>query len=81
MRIGSGRFCVLGIGQRRGGMVLGLQRCETGSLVFLRLQVRFRPGNGGLRCIVLRRATRSGTGGGGGHNCLARVAHFLYRRP
>ena len=72
---------MLGVGKRRGGMVLGLQRGETGTRVFLRLQVRFRSGNGRLRRIVFRRTAGSCTGGGGGHNRLARVAHFLHRWP
>ncbi len=72
---------MLGVGQRRGGVVLGMQRGETGPRVFLRLQVQFRSGNGRLRCIVFRRTAGSCTGRGGGHNRLARVAHFLYRRP
>ncbi len=72
---------MLGVGKRRGVMALGLQRGETRPRIFLRLQVRFRSGNGRLRCMVFRRTTGSCTGGGGGHNRLARVAHFLHRRP
>jgi hypothetical protein len=77
---GDGRLGVLGIGERGGGMVLGLQRRQTGPLVFLRLQVCFRPGNGRLRRSVLRRGGARRAGVGGGYDCLPRIAHFLYRR-
>ena len=80
MRRGDGRLGVLGIGERGGGMVLGLQCGQTGPLVFLRLQVRFRPGNGRLRRSVLRRGATRRAGVGSGHDGLPRVTHFLYRR-
>ncbi|MEA3158718.1 MAG: hypothetical protein QOD95_266, partial [Gammaproteobacteria bacterium] len=37
---GDRRFGVLGVGERYGGMVLGLQRRQSRPAVFLRLQVR-----------------------------------------
>jgi hypothetical protein len=79
--MGSGwdRFGVLGAGKRGGRMVLGLQGRETGSCIFLCLQVCFRPGNGRLRRIVFRRAAGSCPRRGGGHDSLPRVAHFLDR--
>ena len=71
---------MLGVGERGGGVVLGLQRSQTSTPVLPSLQVRFRPGNGRLRCIVFR-----GTAAGcacccGGNNGLPRITHFLYRR-
>jgi hypothetical protein len=80
MRSWGGRFAVLGVGERGSRMVLGLQSCQTGPCIFLRLQVLFRAADGGLRCIVFRRAAGSCARGGGGHDCLPRVAHFLHGR-
>jgi len=71
---------MLGVGERSGGVVLGLQRSQTGTPVLLSLQVRFRPGNGRLRCIVFRGTAAGCARGGGGDNGLPRIAHFLYRR-
>ena len=80
MRRGDGRLSVLGVGERGGGVVLGLQCRQTGSFILLCLQVRFRAGNGRLRCSVLRRVAARGAGVGSGDDCLARIAHFLHRR-
>jgi hypothetical protein len=62
-------------------MVLGMQGRETRSRIFLRLQVRFRAGDGGLRSIVFRRTTASRAGSGRSHDGLASVAHLLHGRP
>jgi hypothetical protein len=80
VRSWGGRFGVLGVGERGGGMVLGLQSGQTGPRIFLRLQVRFRSGNGGLRRSVFGRAAAGGAGVGSGHDCLSSVAHFLHGR-
>jgi len=50
VRRGGGRLgvLVLGIGERGGGVVLGLQCRQTGSFILLCLQVRFRAGDGRL---------------------------------
>jgi hypothetical protein len=77
---GGGRLGVLGVGERGGGMVLGLQSGQTSPRIFLRLQVRFRPGNRGLRRSVFRRTAARSAGIGGGHDGLPRVAHLLHRR-
>ena len=71
---------MLGIGERGGGMVLGLQCRQTGSFILLCLQVRFRAGDGRLRRSVLRRAAARCAGVGSGDDRLARIAHFLHRR-
>jgi hypothetical protein len=71
---------MLRVGERGGGMALGMQSRQTGPFILLRLQVLFRAADGRLRCIVFRRAAGGGARGGGGHDCLARVAHFLHRR-
>jgi hypothetical protein len=78
MRIGGGCFGVLGVGKRNGGMVLGLQSGQTRPCIFLRLQMRFRPGDGCLRCIVFRRTAAGRARRGSGHNGLPGVAHFLH---
>ena len=80
MRDSRRRFCMLGVGKRRRRVMLGLQGGQTGARVFMSLQVRFRPGNGRLRGIVFRGTAADGPRRGCGHNGLARVAHFLYRR-
>ena len=74
------RFRMLGVGKRRRGVVLGLQGSQPGACIFMSLQVRFRPGDGRLRRIVFRGTAAGGSRRGRGHNGLARVAHFLYRR-
>ena len=74
------RFCVLGVGECRSSMVLGMQRGQSSSTELLSLQVRFRSRNGRLRCSVFRGTAAGCTGGGGGGNGLPRVAHFLHRR-
>jgi hypothetical protein len=80
VRSGGGRLGVLGIGERGGRMVLGLQCRQTGSFILLCLQVRFRPGDGRLRRSVFRRGAARRAGVGRGHDCLPRVTHFLYGR-
>jgi len=71
---------VLGVGERGGCVVLGLQSCQTGPCIFLRLQVLFRPANGRLRGVVFRRAAGDCARGRSGDDSLPRVAHFLHRR-
>jgi hypothetical protein len=80
MRNSRRRFCMLSVGKRGPRVVLGLQGSQTGAREFMSLQVRFRPGNGRLRCIVFRGTAAGGTRRGRGNNGLARVAHFLYGR-
>ena len=45
---------MLGVGERRSCVMLGLQRSETGPRILLRLQVRLRADDGGLRRVVFR---------------------------
>jgi len=72
---------MLGVGECRSRVMLGLQRSEAGPRIFLRLQVRFRADDGGLSRIIFRRTTATRAGSGGGHDGLASVAHFLHGRP
>lgn len=80
MRNGGRRFCVLGVGERSRGMVLGLHRRQSSSPVLLCLQVRLRPCDGCLRRIVFGGTAAGCTRRRSRDNRLASVAHFLYWR-
>jgi hypothetical protein len=77
---GGRRFGVRGVGERRSGMVLGLQRGQTSSPVLMSLQMRFSSGNRRLCCIVFWRTAAGCARRRGGDNGLPGVAHFLHRR-
>jgi hypothetical protein len=71
---------VLRTGQRSRRVVLGLQCGETRTLIFLGLQVSFRADDGGLGCVVFRRAPARRARGRSGDDGLAGIAHFLHGR-
>jgi len=78
---GSLALRMLHVRERRSRVVLGLQRGESGTRIFLRLQMQFRADDGGLRRIVFRRTAAIRTGSSGSHDGLASVAHLLHGRP
>ena len=77
---GSLALRMLHVRERRSRVVLGLQRGESGTRIFLRLQMQFRADDGGLRRIVFRRTAAIRTGSSGSHDGLASVAHLLHGR-
>jgi hypothetical protein len=72
---------MLRIGERRRGMMFGLQCSQARTSIFLCLQVRFRAHYCRLSSIIFRRTTASRARGGGCHDRLASVAHLLHGRP
>lgn len=78
MRWVGDRAGLLGIGKRDRRTVFGFQRGESGSRIFLRLQMSLRASDCGLRGIEIgRRALRSSRDACGGDR-LTRVAHLLH---